>query len=97
MPIAQSITSIQCLANQNCIINFSKWTDTVDINPNYGTINTNKCGTKTYEIVKSATNQFPNTVSSLITLSGTTITIHPVVSDPPGTYGFDLVVTINSN
>jgi hypothetical protein len=85
------------MANKNCVINFAEWSDTVDSNPIYGPINTNKCGTKTYEIVKSATNPFPNAVSSLITLSGTKISIHPVAQDPPGTYDFDLVATINSN
>ena len=85
------------MANQNCLINLTEWTDTVDSNPLYGTINTNKCGTKTYNIIKSVTNPFLNSVSSLITLSGTTITVHPVASDPPGTFDFDLVVSINSN
>ena len=69
----------------------------MDSNPIYGTINTNKCGSKTYTIVKSAANQFPNTVASLITLSGLTINVHPVVLDPPGTYDFDLIVTIYSS
>ena len=36
-------------------------------------------------------------MASLITLSGTTVTVHPVASDPPGSYDFDLVATINSN
>jgi hypothetical protein len=69
----------------------------VDSNPTYGTINTNKCGTKTYNVLKSATNQYPYLVADLITLSGTTITVHPVVSDPPGTFDFELVATINSS
>ena len=68
----------------------------MDNDPTYGTINTNKCGITTYSIAKSATNQFPNSVASLITLSGTTITVHPAISDPLGTYNFDLVVTIGS-
>ena len=85
------------MSEQTCAINFTEWKDSVDSNPIYGTINTKKCGTKTYNIIKSAANQFPNTVASLITLFGTTITVHPVVSDPPGTYDFDLVSTINSS
>jgi hypothetical protein len=52
---------------------------------------------KTYAIVKSLTNPFPNAVSSFITLSGTTIAINPVDSDPQGTFDFNLVVTINLN